>query len=228
MCGRFTVSYSYDELLRFLEDDFHVDTEALDDYKKNYNVAPSNDILIITKENNEYVLSKSKWGFINPNDPFIPKKNINIRCESLSNKFYKDTFKNNRSLVIADGFYEWDKKSKDVYYFHLKDKQNFFFLSLSSSYFDSNNEYVSTSGIITKDADDSIKEIHTRMPVMVKISEAIKWLDFDFKLDNFNSIYNSVKPYEISKHQVSKFVNKVINNSIECVKEYKDINLFNI
>ncbi|PAT02199.1 hypothetical protein CI105_02315 [Candidatus Izimaplasma bacterium ZiA1] len=231
MCGRFTVSYSYDELLKFLEEDLEieVDYDLISDYSENYNVAPSNEILIITKVRDKYLLSKSKWGYINIRNNEIPKTIINIRSEKLGkNKIYQNSFRNNRSLVIADGFYEWDKSSKDVYYFHLKEKQKFFFLSLSSDYFDSNNEFVSTSAILTKEADDSIKEIHNRMPVMVNIKDALKWLDFNYAKDDIKPIINSINHTEITKYQVSKYVNKVSNNSIECLKEYKDVNLFNI
>lgn len=77
-----------------------------------------------------------RWGLV----PFWAKeasigyKMINAKSETLTEKpSFRKPFKEKRCLVLADGFYEWektDKKNKVPYRFVLKNRQPFAFAGL--------------------------------------------------------------------------------------------------
>jgi putative SOS response-associated peptidase YedK len=83
--------------------------QILADLAPSYNIAPSQEIVII-KDEGVRQLIQCIWGFIPSwaKDPSIGNKMINARSETVSEKpAFRSAFKKKRCLVIADGFYEW-------------------------------------------------------------------------------------------------------------------------
>jgi putative SOS response-associated peptidase YedK len=80
-------------------------------------------------------LSLLRWGLIPfwADDPKIGYSTINARAESVATKpSFREAFKKRRCLVVADGFYEWQKTDgrKQPYLIHLKDNSPFAFAGL--------------------------------------------------------------------------------------------------
>ncbi|MBU0506247.1 MAG: SOS response-associated peptidase [bacterium] len=109
-------------------------------------------------------------------DKTIANKLINARAETIHKKpSFKNAFKKQRCLVLADGFYEWKKEGtrKQPYYFHLKNHEPFVFAGI----WDENSLTPDkTFFIITTEANETIKNIHHRMPVILTPDQAKIWL----------------------------------------------------
>jgi putative SOS response-associated peptidase YedK len=206
MCGRFTVSYTYEELLQYLNDDFDLfDTAEVQ--LPRYNVAPSNEVLVITYDG-RYHLKKMKWGYVPVFNPSL--KLINIRSESVNKYSFKKGFSENRCLVIADGFYEWDQM-KNPYYF--SSEKRFMFAGIYQD---------NTVGILTTSSNHMMSDIHGRMPVMIEEEQYKEYLTELFP----SHLLVSYEEDGFTKKSVSKRVNSVKNDDVSLIKEEISYTLF--
>ena len=107
MCGRFVRHSSLHEIAQAFGA-----AEPSFDLSPNYNVAPSQDVVIITQERPKRLLL-CRWGYIPSwaDDPKVGYKMINARAESVADKpAFKRSFHSGRVLVPSNGFYEWRKQ----------------------------------------------------------------------------------------------------------------------
>ena len=169
MCGRFERSSSVEIIIR----DSRINRASLE-IAPSYNIAPSQDVLIIrVDDKGERQLEACKWGFLPfwAKEPTMDHKMINARAETIATKpAFRSAFKKHRCLVVADGFYEWQKKekSKVPFYIHLKSGKPFGFAGLFSYWsLEKDAEGICTCTIITTDANELLEPIHDRMPVIV-------------------------------------------------------------
>ena len=73
-----------------------------------------------------------------------------------------------------------------------------------------------TFTILTKKANNIIKDIHQRMPIIMNLDEANNYMD---KSKNFmKTNFVSKIEEDLNFFIVSKFVNSINNNSIECIR----------
>ena len=112
MCGRFERSIPIDVIIG----NFRVNNASIE-MAPNYNVAPSQDVLIIyvDHEGNRQ-LAACSWGFLPSwaKEPSMAHKMINARAETVATKpAFRDAFRRYRCLVVADGFYEWEKEREE-------------------------------------------------------------------------------------------------------------------
>jgi putative SOS response-associated peptidase YedK len=140
---------------------------------------------IITNENSSKI-QLFNWGLI-PNwseDKSIRNYTLNARIESLSEKkSFKDVIQN-RCLIIADGFYEWQWRTKsgskkEKYLITLPNKELFAFAGIYSEWTNYNNEKINSYSIITTQANELMSKIHNtkqRMPVILKSKDEQSWL----------------------------------------------------
>lgn len=218
MCGRFTLIKNKSEVRNYLFSKFSIKNLPDNILIPNYNVAPTNNVLVIIKEKDYCEGAAFLWSYKPKsweNAPLI----INIRSESLlTNKLYEKDFKSNRCLIVADSFYEWDKEG-EPFRIHLND--NLFCMAgiyhLSS---DENNDLVPTVAIITKESDLNFSEIHHRIPVILDDSDLVSWLDEKASSERLINMINSTKR-ELTIYPVSKKVNNYKNNDSSLIKEIK-------
>lgn len=77
-----------------------------------------------------------RWGLVPfwAKDESIGNKMINARSETITKTIFKNSFKDKRCLVLADGFYEWKNNEKRgpkiPYRFVLKSREPFAFAGL--------------------------------------------------------------------------------------------------
>jgi putative SOS response-associated peptidase YedK len=157
-----------------------------------------------------------KWGLIPhwAKDPKIGYKMINARVETIGMKpSFKNSFKNKRCIIPADGFYEWWKpsftKAKVPYFVGLKDHQLFSLAGLYDEWEDDSGKNIRSFTIITVPANKLISAIHDRMPVILKKEDESDWLDVG--INDQKKLIRMLKPYnskEMESYQVSSFVNK--------------------
>lgn len=179
MCGRFTLSGLEAEALAA---ELGVPVESLPNYRPRYNIAPTDDHLIVrTKYEDREVLS-AKWGLINSwaKDAKRAAQQINARAETLESRgAFKDAFQKRRCAVPADGFFEWvgSKKARRPIWFHRADGGLILFAGLYESWQAKPGEWWRTFTIVTTDANETVARVHDRMPVVLQAEDVDGWLD---------------------------------------------------
>jgi putative SOS response-associated peptidase YedK len=223
MCGRFVLDDINDILPRFgIADPKDIKGKLT----PHYNIAPTQNIPIIYKDKNQKNrIEFMKWGLVPywAKDPKIGYGMINARAETLAQKpSFKHILKTKRCLVPSSGFYEWKKidKQKVPYYIGIKNSRIFSFAGLFDNWKDSDGNELVTFTIITTDANDTLKTIHNRMPVILEREFEEKWLDT--RIQDFDSLTEMLKPYpddQMITYKVSSEVNNPRNDNPQLIKE---------
>lgn len=128
-----------------------------------------------------------QWGLVPfwAKDDSIKKNTLNAKIETLHEKPSFRNVVNNRCLVLADGFYEWQwldekGKQKQKYELSLPGNELFAFAGLWSEWLDkSTGELVYTYSILTTAANALMSSIHNskkRMPLILSAGEEKNWL----------------------------------------------------
>lgn len=221
MCGRF-VGYRD---LEALKAHFPIDRVEADLYP-NYNVAPTQMIPAIVWQDDENVLRAFRWGLVPfwAKDPSIGIRMINARSETVDSKpSFRNAFKKRRCLIPADGFYEWTGESgqKQPVYITLPDGDPFGFAGLWEVWDDRGKaeEPLYTCTIITTDASPSVKDIHHRMPVILKPEAFKDWINVDTPVDTLKEIISTRTHKDLVFRPVSKAINSIRNNSADLIEE---------
>lgn len=142
-----------------------------------------------------------QWGLIPfwAKDDQIKKMTLNSKIETCKDK---PAFKNavdNRCLVIADGFYEWQwldpkGKQKQKYLIKPKDQEIFAFAGIYSAWKDPKyNITVNSYSILTTEANQMMSKIHNnkkRMPVVLRKKDLNLWL-------RGSPVENFAYPYQV-------------------------------
>lgn len=232
MCGRFIISYTYNDLLKFMSSSFDIFDLDSNIEVPNYNVAPGTKVLSIISDGEKYRAGSLDWGFI----PSFAKdikssyKMINARIEGIETKTaFKDSFVNKRCLILASGYYEWKKigKSTQPFLIQKPNKEMFFFPGIWSKYTSNNNEVIYSTSIITTEANHELVEIHSRMPIIFNEKQAKEWLNPELKdSTKLLQLLEDNDNKDVVNMRVSEYVNNVKNNSKKCIEEYSDYSLF--
>jgi putative SOS response-associated peptidase YedK len=177
MCGRFAF-YSPAEAAAEL-----FGFEPAVEIPPRYNIAPTELIPVVRSarpEGREIVMLR--WGLIPywAKDASIGNRMINARAETLADKpAYRSAYEKRRCLVLADGFYEWRKEAsgKTPWFISLASGEPFAFAGLWEGWTDRDTaERVETAAIVTTAANDFLRELHDRMPVVLQPEAAGEWL----------------------------------------------------
>ena len=217
MCGRFVLSSTATDIVK----EFNAEQYSFD-LEPNYNVAPTHKIVIIKNEGVNKLI-QCKWGFIPTwsKDPEKSHKMINARAETIAEKAtFKSAFKNQRCLIVADGFFEWQKegKKKKPLYIRLKSNKPFAFAGLYNVWTSPEWDKSCTCTIITTEANELLEPIHDRMPAIISKENYEIWLDPD--VQDKDVLLPLLTPYDSSKmeyYSVSPKVNSTSYNSADII-----------
>jgi putative SOS response-associated peptidase YedK len=164
------------------------------------------------------------WGLVPSwaKDASIGNKMINARAETLTEKrTFKALLGRKRCLVLADGFYEWQKRERGKLpmRFVLKDREPFAFAGLWDRWRRPDGNELQSFTIITTGANDLLRPVHDRMPVILDREGEGEWLNMDLK--DTTKLIPLLKPYpsgDMEAYCVSKLVNSPTNDRPECIK----------
>ena len=152
--------------------------------------------------------------------------NINARSETIfEKKTFRDSFKYRRCIIPINGFFEWEKEDKEKTPYFVSDIKNDY-LALAGiwdEYFDIElNMKIVTVALITCDANEKLRKIHHRMPVVLEKKDFTTWLKSD-DLKEVNKLFNIYPNEKIKMYEVTSEVNKVLFNEASCIDEVKKI-----
>ena len=215
MCGRFALFSSVQAIKKYYNY-----LNEVQDWKANFNIAPSQKIPVIINKKGEKNLEYFQWGLIPfwAKDKKIGFKMINTRAETISEKpSFKYAFQKRRCLIPANGFYEWRKEDKQPFFFQMKDSEIFSFAGIWENWKSPEGDYMQSCSIITTSANDFMKEIHHRMPAILAKEQEITWLSNQSQ-EKLLSLLLPFDSEKITAHKVSKNVNSVKSNYEELIE----------
>ncbi len=166
MCGRynFTVEQS-EEIYEILE---KLNAKLHGKQVKTGEVFPTEQVPILVAEKEEVTPQISSWGF-----PKFDQKGVIINARS-ETAFEKRTFResllNRRCVIPSTGFYEWDAR-KQKFLFRLEGTGALYMAGLYTVV----REEIRFV-ILTTQANESMQEVHTRMPLVLKKAEVEDWI----------------------------------------------------
>lgn len=228
MCGRFIVSYTYDELVHFLQESFNIFDFEMNVDVPRYNIAPGQDVIAVIHVNNRYRAGNLRWGLVPSfsKDAKVGYKMINARSETLASRpSFKNSYQFKRCVILADGFYEWKRSGsqKQPMLIQMKDKKMFLFAGLWSSHKRDDGSTLYTTTIITTKANEMMSDIHDRMPVILDKNQALEWLDYTVtNTKNLQTLLHQYNSDKMTYHPVSSIVNNAKNDTIECMQPIQE------
>lgn len=202
MCGRFTLKTTKGIPLKYARH------PALDEFAPRYNIAPSQDIVAIVQHESQPEATLLKWGLI-PSWSKEPRGIINARVETLDEKpSFSESFRNRRCLILADGFYEWDRigKISQPYYFQMKDAAPFAMAGIWDRW-KQNGQSLTSCAIITTTANELLATIHHRMPAILQPDAYDLWLNESSRSADLKEFLNPFPANDMKSHAVSYDVN---------------------
>ncbi|GJL69879.1 MAG: DUF159 family protein [Nitrospirales bacterium] len=219
MCGRFTRKENFQHLAKQLG------LQVLPPMGPRYNIAPSQLVACVRTnlESRQRECTELKWGLVPSwaKDPSIGNKLINARGETVAEKpAFRKAFKQQRCLVLADGFYEWKRegKAKQPYYVRFKDHRGFAFAGLWERWEKNDEDSLETCTLITTSPNAVMEPIHHRMPVVLSFKDFADWLDPSVQnTEQVNALLRPFPPEEMEAFPVSQLVNNPRNDRPECV-----------
>ncbi len=224
MCGRFVQKAKPVELAERFDVHISADTHLT----PRYNLAPTQPAAIIRPLNKERVFDACMWGLVPSwaKDPSIGSKLINARAETV---WVKPSFRNairyRRCLVPANGFYEWKaatagartRAPKQPYYFELETQPLFAFAGLWEVWSDREGGELFTFTILTRPANQFMKEYHHRMPVILNPKDEAAWLDTSiYQPMDLDPIIRRAAP-QLSARPISRRINSITNDDAACL-----------
>ena len=221
MCGRYTAAMSWSELVDLYE---ITETGIPLNVAPRYNVAPTQTVPIIRSVPNGRELAMVRWGLVPSwsKGPDSRYSMINARAETVTEKpSFRTPFRRRRCLVPADGFYEWKKANgaKQPYRIALNDGRPFAFAGLWDSWESADETAIESCTIIVTDANELVRPIHDRMPVILDPGNHVRWLDVEgTPADEAAEMLRSYPSERMTAYPVSRMVNSPKNDDPKCIE----------
>jgi putative SOS response-associated peptidase YedK len=230
MCGRYSVVKK-----QIPKDHRYAARFAGIDPAPTFNAAPSQSLPVIPNTSGQVELFT--WGLV-PGWSKDARGNrpINARAETIAiSPMFNRLIRNKRCLVPADSFYEWQVKPvventlfgeaplagkantiKVPYRIMMKDEDLFSFAGLYDEWLDkSTGEMLHTFTIITTEANELVRPIHERMPVILSPDAEELWLD-----PNEKEVLDLLQPFDAGKmkaYRISNLVNSPANKKADII-----------
>jgi len=176
MCGRYAL-YGPQSRLR---EQFGVEPA---DLEERYNIAPSQDAPIVRcGADGERELIPARWGLLPSwvKEPGKLAQPINAKVETAGQKpMCRHAFKRSRVLVPASGFYEWVPVAgyKQPYFIRPVGGEALFGFGGLLEHWEGPTGSVLTFAVLTTAANELMRPIHDRMPLIIRPEDYAAWLD---------------------------------------------------
>ncbi len=226
MCGRFAMTAPASDIAEI----FQVD--VLPEILPRYNVAPTNEVACVVEEDGQRKVDLFRWGLIPSwaKDKKIGYRTINARADTVASKpSFRAAFKRRRLLVVATGFYEWERHGtgksalKIPHLIQTDDAKPFGMAGLWEVWRDpETDEEIRSCTIVTTDGNELMAPIHDRMPVILPADRWDLWLDRG--MEDKEVLQELLQPYPADKMQerrVSQLVGNVKNKGPEVQGPYE-------
>ena len=164
MCGRYLFTAEQVEEIRRIAEE--IDKKYNAGSWKRGEIFPSAKAPVLLERSGSIQPELLTWGYQMPKSLVI-----NARVETATEKpMFRESVITARCVIPSTGFYEWDKQ-KHKYLFNLPEMGALYMAGLYSIR-DGRPSYV----ILTTDANESMREVHHRMPLVLLKEQVAPWL----------------------------------------------------
>jgi putative SOS response-associated peptidase YedK len=217
MCGRIFEIYTAEDLSsRYLDGD----PVGLD-LAPTYNLCPTEESPVLRVAAGKRKLERMRWQLVPRTEPAFSTKlsTINARSESVFNsRLYGDIVRSQRCIVPISGFYEWKRSgaSKRPFKILMRDMPIMSVAGIWDAWRADGKEERFSFSILTTSANEVMRSIHDRMPVILDPKDEEAWLAPDFsKESSLREILKACPDSWLETIEVSPLVNSTKNNSPE-------------
>ena len=224
MCGRFALKAPPADIAR----QFGVD--AVPELAPRYNIAPTQDILVIRHPWREpearLEAVQVKWGLLPSwaKDASMAAKLANARAETVAEKpAFRSAFRRMRCLVPADGFYEWEAtpSGKQPWFLRLKSQAPLAFAGLWEHWQGPDGAPLETATIITTDANELVRPVHVRMPVILQPADWPVWLGAKTAPEDLKALLKPLPADLMERYRVSRRMSNARNEGADCMAPWR-------
>jgi putative SOS response-associated peptidase YedK len=243
MCGRFTLRAAVSVIAE------HFGVLALPPFTARFNIAPMQAVAVVRLapdvgvsdlkseiSNRESEVSRrelmtAQWGLVPfwADEPSIGARLINARAETAAEKpSFRAAFRRRRCLVPADGFYEWRRegRAREPWLFRMADDQLFAFAGLWEEWEGPDHSRLETCAILTTEANDRVRPVHDRMPVILSPADYGAWLDPSAEPAGLKALLKPSPAELLEAVRVGPYVNKAGNEGPGCVEPVRDLGFY--
>ena len=150
---------------------------------------------------------------------------INARAETLAEKpAFRDALARRRCLVVADGFYEWERRDgarKQPWWITRADGEPFAFAGLWATWRPADAEAdvlpLRSCTIVTTAANAAVAPLHDRMPVILPAGAEATWLDPATPTAEAQALLAPLDPAETGLRRVGTAVNDARHDEPDCL-----------
>ncbi len=239
MCGRYSLTTPVEGLRQLF------DFPEQPNLAPRYNIAPTQSVAAVRRpppagvegegeappasrtQGRQLVLLR--WGLVPhwAKDASIGGRMINARAETLAEKpSFRAAFHKRRCLILADGFYEWqkqDKGPKQPYRIALNNGGPFAFAGLWERWRDAAaGSLIESCTIVTTEANALLRPIHDRMPVILPPAAFDVWLDSETKSEVALGLLRPFESDNLVAYRISLRVNSVANDDAAVITPLDD------
>lgn len=189
MCGRFMLDIEIKDIISRYN---AIKAEA--ELHPRPEIFPSEMSPVVIKADGQMIMGQLKWGFMSS---YSNQLLINARAETVDVKnTFKESFIKRRCIIPATGFFEWEKvgDTKVRRSIKVKEEEIFSMAGLYDYFFNKEGKRYAAFTVLTTEANNSMKHIHHRMPVIIPKEAEDIWLDR--RNGNVNLLKNIMKPWE--------------------------------
>ncbi len=221
MCGRYTFTGDIDDYAGYFGA-----VAVSESLAPSYNVAPTDAVYAVVIHDDERRIGTMRWGLVPwwAKDRTIAARHINARMETAHEKpAFRDSFRERRCLIPADGFFEWERRGdrgKLPHYIHRASGEPLALAGLWDRWrAEPGADPLVTCSILTGDPSELVARLHNRMPVMLPEHTWDAWLDpTNREPGDIRRVLTSAGAVsDLAEYPVSTLVNSVRNNVPECI-----------
>ena len=177
MCGRYVLLRpDIKELLKRL----HLDElYSLTVTENRYNIGPGQNVIAVrgsTEKGRDAVVMNWGMKIPSPEAPGRTRFIVNARGETVRQRpSFRESVKRRRCVFPASGFYEWKRApgGSEAFLLRRREEKPFFLAGIWESTEEGNDNGI----VITTQPNTLMATIHDRMPVMLDVEEAERWID---------------------------------------------------
>lgn len=229
MCGRFSQSYTWQEMY----DSYNlIRPSTPQNLEPRYNIAPTQWVQVVRHAEDGNELNLMYWGLV----PFFWKKplsekkfsSFNARSETVATtNSYRGPYKYRRCIIPVSGFYEWQRpkrKGQAPIYFKSRTDGILSLAALWDEWADpQSSDILESCTIVTTQSNEVVKPYHDRMPVILTQEQGMEWMTTPpEKAHKLSQIMKPCSPEMLTAYRVSPAVNNVRHEDADCIKPLKE------
>jgi putative SOS response-associated peptidase YedK len=192
-----------------------------------YNLCPTQDSPVLRVVDGTRRIERMRWQLVPATEPIFNTKlsTINARSETVfKSRLYRDVIIRQRCLVPISGFFEWKTRGdrKNPFRIYLRYEPIMSVAGIWETWHAGKPDERRSFSILTTAANEFMRDIHNRMPVIIGRTDEDAWLDPEnTKKESLQLLLKPCPSLWLTAVEVSALVNSPKNNGPEVLQPPK-------